>query len=110
MPFLTAVVRVPEVARLCGRQLLAIGEWGLLWALCLPAAVYVLAVGSPAVRTVTAGTLVALCLYSAIFLFTNSPLSGHVAGAYPRLLAQLAPAGAVVLAAAYGAGSLARTG
>ena len=45
-------------------------------------------------------TVAAMGVVASVFLFTNWDIAVHVEGAYSRLLAQLAPAAAVVIGSA----------
>ncbi len=97
-----AADRLPEVLRQCGREIVRFSEWGFFWEAFL-LAVLVLAFARPVrrdLRIVAGTTLAALLGYTAAFLFSSWPVALHVAQAYPRLLQQLAPAAAVVIAAA----------
>jgi hypothetical protein len=87
-------------ASLCLRILVSPSTWGLFWPAFFVAAAIAIA------RKQTRPTLVALAVAAAIgidasvFLFTNWDIALHIEGAYARLLAQLAPAAAVVITAA----------
>jgi hypothetical protein len=103
-----AMSRLGEVLRLCAKQLLDFRSWGLFWIAFLLAAVYLLAAGaSSRLRIVAGAVLLAVISDMAIFLFTNWPVPLHIEQAFPRLLQQVAPAAAVVIAGAF-AGALAR--
>ena len=88
------------VASLCLRLLFDPREWGLFWPAFLVASVLIAAyrLARPTCLAIATGTTI--LVYAAIFLFTNWSIEEHITGAYSRLLAQLAPAAAVVIGAA----------
>lgn len=88
------------VASLCLRLLLDPWKWGLFWPAFFVAAVMLAAWRRrrPTVLALAIGA--AIVVEAAVFLFTNWDVRTHVEGAYGRLLAQLAPAAAVVITAA----------
>ena len=94
--------RVRLVARLCLESMLRFRLWGLLWPVFALACVLLFRWGTRLERCFAAAVAVAVLAYSAIFLQTIWPLEVQIVQAYPRLLAQLAPAAVVtiVLAAA----------
>ncbi len=97
-----ALILLGPVARLTGEVLANSSEWGLFWPAFLAAA-GVLVLWSPDRREtwLAISTSAAIAAYAAIFLFTNWDVTLHVRQAYPRLLAQISPAAAVVLLLAY---------
>lgn len=97
-----ALSRLREVLELCAKQLADTQSWGFFWPIFLVAVVCVFVTKAPVlVRAVAGATVFALAAYMAVFLFTNWPVPLHVEQAFPRLLQQLAPAAAVVIAAAF---------
>jgi hypothetical protein len=94
--------RLRLVARLCLESMLRFRLWGLLWPVFALACVLLLRWGTRPERCLAAAVAVAVLAYSAIFLQTIWPLEVQIGQAYPRLLAQLAPAAivSIVLAAA----------
>lgn len=98
-----AVMLLGPVARLSGEVLADYSkEWGLFWPAFLAAA-GVLVLWSPDRREkwLAISTAAAIAAYAAIFLFTSWDVTLHVRQAYPRLLAQISPAAAVVLLLGY---------
>jgi hypothetical protein len=93
--------RLLFVARLCLQIALELPEWGLLWPGFLIASFLLVTRGSRKERCLSAAVWSAIAAYMTIFLFTNWELSLHVEQAFARLLAQLAPAAAVVIGLAY---------
>ncbi len=95
-----ALQNVGLVLSLCTRLLLDPRTWGLFW----PA--FFVAGGLMLAWKQTRPALLALAIAAtiagdeALFLFTNWDIAVHIDGAYTRLLAQLAPAAAVVIGAA----------
>lgn len=98
---LRAFQRIPEVARLCGRELVQIPRWGFFWPAFGVASVIALSRASRRQKALALASLLGLLSYSALFLLTNWPVELHVAQAYGRLLAQLAPAAGITLLAGY---------
>jgi hypothetical protein len=96
-----ALERVPEVARLCLRELFDPRAWGLLWPAFLAAGVVLLRRGSPAERALAVSVAAGVAAMAAPFLFTTWPVPLHVEQAYFRLLAQLAPAAVVAIVIGY---------
>lgn len=88
------------VASLCLRMLLDPTTWGFFWPAFFLASVLVAVYGLARPTYVALATTATIVVYAAIFLFTNWAIEQHIAGAYSRLLAQLAPAAAVVIGAA----------
>jgi hypothetical protein len=97
---LRALHSVPLVASLCLRWLLHAWTWGLFWPAFFAAALLVAATRQtrPAILAVAVTTAVAA--EAGLFLFTNWDIKTHIDGGYTRLLVQLAPAAAAVIAAA----------
>jgi hypothetical protein len=87
------------VASLCLKFLLDRGEWGLFWPAFFVAGAVIAASGSVRPACVAIATAATIVVYATMFLMTNWNIEEHIAGAYTRLLAQLAPAAAVVIAA-----------
>lgn len=98
--FRVALGRVPEVARLVLGEMADVSKWGLLWPALAAGAAMLLARGNAPRRALALSTVAATGLYAAIFLFTSWPVARHIATALDRILSQLAPAAAVVVAAA----------
>jgi hypothetical protein len=98
---LRAFRRIPEVARLCGLELVRIPQWGLFWPAFGVASVIALSRACRRQKAVALASLLGLLSYSSLFLLTNWPVELHVAQAYGRLLAQLAPAAGITLLAGY---------
>lgn len=88
------------VASLCLRVLLQPGVWGLFWPAFFVAAAYVVAWKQIRPTLVALAVAAAIGIEAGVFLFTNWDIATHVFGAYGRLLAQLAPAAAVIITAA----------
>ena len=101
----SALARVPVVLRLCLEQLADPRVWGFFWAAFLLAALAALAGGSNLARSLAATVAVSLVLLTVPFLVTTWPLEVHIAQAYFRLAAQIAPAAAAVIALGYAAAS-----
>ena len=96
-----ALGRLLLVARLCLQIALELPKWGLLWPGFLIASFLLVTRGSRMEGCLSAAVWSAIAAYMAIFLFTNWDLSVQVEQAFGRLLAQLAPAAAVVIGLAY---------
>ena len=96
-----AVRLVPHVARMCLVKALSPRRWGPFWLAFAAAGLTVALRGSPREKGLVAAIVASAATFAAIFLFTTWPLDLHIDQAYPRLLAQLAPAAAVVLALGY---------
>jgi hypothetical protein len=94
-----ALSNVGLVASLCLRFLLDPRAWGLFWPAFFLASVLIAASGSARLTCLAIATATTIVVYAAIFLMTNWSFEVHIAGAYSRLLAQLAPAAAVVIGA-----------
>jgi len=88
---------VGTVASLCLRYMLDPRLWGLFWPAFLIAAAVIVASGPERLRILALATAAAAVLEGGLFLFTNWDYQQHIEGAYSRLLAQLAPAAAVVI-------------
>jgi hypothetical protein len=95
-----AVKNLGLVASLCLRLLLDPKTWGLFWPAFFLASVLIVAYGLERPAHLAIATAATVVVYAAIFLLTNWPIEQHIEGAYSRLLAQLAPAAAVVIGAA----------
>jgi hypothetical protein len=99
--FKQAWSRILPAASLCGRELLDPQHWALLWpAFFLTAALQIVR-GSTRERALALSTVVALAVYSGIFLFSNWGLEDHIPNAFPRLLVQLAPAAILTVVFGY---------
>ena len=98
------LARIPsllgELIRLSLAYLFDPSTWSFFWPAFLLASAVVMTSGSLRVRCVAAATLGGLLSCSSVFLFTNWDLSLHMEQAFQRLLSHLAPAAAVVIAAA----------
>jgi hypothetical protein len=86
-----------EVASLCLRYLLSPYRWGLFWPAFFVAAILIAVSGPERLRVLALATATTAALEAGLFLFTNWDFQVHIEGAYSRLLAQLAPAAAVVI-------------
>lgn len=96
-----ALDRASEVALRCGREGLHWRAWGLFWpafALAVPALLWR---SSARERRVAAAAALSVCANTGVFLFTNWPVALHIEQSYSRLLSQIAPVAAVVIAAAW---------
>jgi hypothetical protein len=71
--------------------------WGLFWPAFLVAAIAIVASGPARLRALALATAAAAVIEAGLFLFTNWDVQVHIEGAYTRLLAQLAPAAAVII-------------
>jgi len=85
------------VVLLCARYMLDPRMWGLFWPAFLVAAIHAARSGPTPIRLLAAATAVCAVSEAGLFLFTNWDFQVHIEGAYSRLLAQLAPAAAVVI-------------
>ncbi len=97
---LRALQSIGLVASLCLRLLLAPATWGLFWPAFFAGAALLASSGRRPPALLAAAVTVAIGIEAGVFLFTNWDIPTHVFGAYGRLLAQLAPAAAVVIGAA----------
>ncbi|MFY9550171.1 MAG: hypothetical protein WAU32_03395 [Thermoanaerobaculia bacterium] len=97
----TALERFPKAARLCLLQLLDPRQWGLFWPAFLAAALVLFIRGSNREKALAAAAAAGLILAVAPFLFTSWPMELQIEQAYFRLVAQLAPAAAVVMVCGY---------
>lgn len=95
-----ALKSVGLVSSLCLRVLLDPTQWGLFWPAFILASVLIAAAGLTRPACLAAAITATIAIDAAIFLLTNWPIEQHIEGAYTRLLAQLAPAAAVVIGAA----------
>lgn len=98
-----ALSRIPFVSWRCFIELMDPRHWGLFWPAFLAALVMVLRRGETRARCLAAATGAGLAVLMVPFLFTNWPLELHIAQAYSRLMAQLAPAAATVIVLGYDA-------
>ncbi|WP_321472006.1 hypothetical protein [uncultured Paludibaculum sp.] len=89
------------VPRLCLLHALNLREWGLFWPVFLLAAIAIVIVGNWRERAVAAGASLAVVTYISIFYFTNWDITLHIDQAFDRLMVQVAPAAALVIAAAF---------
>lgn len=100
--FPIAMHRIPEVAALGLGHVFDLGMWGLFWPAFLTSTVIILVMRCDArIRAISLSVLLAVGAFFGMFLFTNWELALHINQALPRLLAQVAPAAAVVMVAAY---------
>jgi len=97
----TAIGRILHVGRLCAVELVHFPRWGLLWPAFLAAAIVLIVHGTAREKSVAIATSMAATVLAVPFLFTTWPLELHVAQAYYRLLAQLAPAAVAVTVLGY---------
>lgn len=88
------------VTSLCLRWLVSFWNWGLLWPAFLAAAIFLIATRQTRPAILSLAVLTAVAMEAGLFLFTNWDIALHIDGAYVRLLIQLSPAAAVVIAAA----------
>jgi len=95
-----ALKSIGLVASLCLKFMLDPATWGLFWPAFFVAAALIAASGSARPMAVALAVAATIAVYAAMFLMTNWVIEEHITGAYTRLLAQLAPAAAVVIAAA----------
>ncbi|HUF17395.1 MAG TPA: hypothetical protein VMS12_05050 [Thermoanaerobaculia bacterium] len=96
-----AMARVPEVLSLGLQHLFEPRMWGLFWPAFFVGFIAVLRQGGHRERMLAISVFLAICVFHVIFLFTNWEVELHVQQALPRLLAQIAPAAAVVMAMAF---------
>ena len=96
-----ALVRIPEVARLCGSELMRFREWGFLWPAFLLLALAAVARAPGRGRVVALAALLGTAAYSAIFLQTSWPVRLHVNQAYSRLLFQILPVAVIAMVCGY---------
>jgi hypothetical protein len=96
-----ALSRIPFVSWRCFVELVDPLQWGLFWPAFLAALVILLMRGATRARCLAAATGAGLVVLVVPFLFTNWPLELHIAQAYSRLAAQLAPAAATVIVLGY---------
>ena len=99
--FLRAWQSLPLIEATCLHKMVDVAEWGALWPAFLVSALVVAMIGARRERFLVAGTLVAILAYTMPFCFTNWDISLQINDAYNRLLAELAPAAAVSIGAAY---------
>lgn len=95
-----ALQNVGLVASLCLRSLLDPRTWGLFWPAFLVAGALAITSGFSRPAILSLAIASAIAVEAGVFLFTNWSFEVHIEGSYTRLLAQLAPAAAVVIAAA----------
>ena len=96
-----AVHRIRVVGWFCARALLRPSDWGLFWPAFFVAAAVVLVRGDSRERSLALFTAAAVAAAAIPFLFTTWDITLHIAQAYFRLLAQIAPAAAVVIVLGY---------
>ncbi len=89
------------VATNCAGRMMNVGEWGVFWPAFLISALFIAIFGARRERFLVAGTVAAVLAYTSTFLFTNWDIALQIHDAYDRLLAQLAPAAAISIGAAY---------
>lgn len=99
--FLRAWQNLPLIATNCLHRMVDVAEWGAFWPAFLASALIVAMIGARRERFLAAGTLAAVVAYTMPFCFTNWDISLQINDAYNRLLAQLAPAAAISIGAAY---------
>jgi hypothetical protein len=99
VPF--ALSRLPAVLALSSRYVFDVREWGLFWPSFFVGFVILMWRGTPLARTIAIAVLSAFAAIHGMFLFTNWEVALHIDQALSRLLAQIAPAAAIVLALAY---------
>ena len=92
-----ALQNLGAVIGLCLHYMLDPRMWGLFWPAFLVAAIAIVLSGPVRLRVLALATSTAAALEAGLFLFTNWDIQVHIEGAYTRLLAQLAPAAAVVI-------------
>jgi hypothetical protein len=92
-----AMQNLGAVIQLCLHYMLDPRSWGLFWPAFLVAAIAVAISGPARLRVHALATASAAAIEAGLFLFTNWDIQVHIEGAYTRLLAQLAPAAAVVI-------------
>ena len=91
---------VVPVASLCLRYLLSPRSWGLFWPAFFLAGALMLRAPFSRLAILTAAVTCTILVEASLFLYSNWSLELHIEGSYTRLLAQLAPAAAVVIGAA----------
>ncbi len=89
------------VARVCARVAMDPASWGFFWPAFLVAAALVAVLGANRERSLALAVGGAIAIDTTIFLFTNWDPELQITQAYPRLLLQVAPAAAVVIATGY---------
>lgn len=99
--FLRAWQSLPLIEATCLHKMVDVAEWGAFWPAFLVSALVVAIFGARRERFLVAGTLTAVLAYILPFCFTNWDISLQIHDAYDRLLAQLAPAAAISIGAAY---------
>jgi len=99
--FLRAWQNLLLVATNCAGRMMNVAEWGVFWPAFLMSALLIAIFGARRERLLVAGTLAAVLAYTSTFLFTNWDIALQIHDAYDRLLAQLAPAAAISIGAAY---------
>ena len=97
----TWLARIPEVAEACAARLLDVSAWGLFWPAFLVACAIIALRGNRTERTIAAGGLAGLLVYTFIYLFTAYNATFHINDSYDRLLAQIAPAAALAILAGW---------
>ncbi len=95
--FIRALHRFPEVVGACSRVLADPRLWGVFWLAVLAVAARSLIHDDGFERWLSAFVIADVLVFSAVFLFSTWPVALHVSQAYSRLLAQVAPVGAVTL-------------
>jgi hypothetical protein len=95
------VQRAPLVLARCLRWLLRPADWGLFWPAFACAAAVVMRAGPARLRALAAAVAAAAAAFASTYLLSTIPPDWHIDRSYTRLLSQLAPAAAVVMAAAY---------
>src|SRR5262249_44375773 len=94
-----AVQNVPVIVSTCLRLLLDPRTWGLFWPAFFAAAVLMALGKQRGVSLIAVAVTAAIAIEASVFLITNWDVRLHIEGSYARLLAQLAPAAAVVIGA-----------
>jgi hypothetical protein len=95
-----ALQSVGLVLSLCTRMLLDPRTWGLFWPAFFVAAALLTAAKQTRLTLLALAIAATIAVDSGIYLFTNWEIPVHIEGSFSRLLAQLAPAAAVVIGAA----------
>jgi hypothetical protein len=95
-----AADNVTVIVTTCARLLLDPRIWGLFWPAFLVSGALALVWKEKRTALLAAAVAATIAIDAALFLLTNWDVRVHIEGAYTRLLAQLAPAAAVVIAAA----------
>lgn len=96
-----AVARIPHVARVCLVKTLSPRRWGLFWPAFAASGLALAVRGSAREKALVVATTGSAVVLATAFLFTTWPVDLHIDQAYPRLLAQLAPAAAASIAIGY---------